>query len=193
MKACLPLSRNARPPDCRATRLVRQRGVTLLELLVTILIFGVVAAIALPNMASFMQSNQITSQANSLVGALNLARGEAITRGVNVTVCSSNNQTTCGGAWADGWIVVLDTAVAGASPPNAPIESTVLQVYSPLEGGATLTGGPTFIRYTARGLADLSADPDPYQLRTPGCTGSQGRDIDVSITGQITTTDGPCP
>ncbi len=187
MKACLPLSTsdNFRP--------LRQRGVTLLELLVTLLIFGVVAAIALPNMRDFMQSNRITNQANTFIGALNLARGEAITRGVNVTVCASSDQTTCGSDWADGWIVVLDTAAAGASSPNAPIEGTVLQVYSPLEGGSTLTNGPAFIRYTARGLADRTTDPDPYQLRTPGCTGNQGRDIDVSITGQITTTDAACP
>lgn len=182
MKPCLPLSRSPRSSG-------RQRGVTLLELLVTILIFGVVAAIALPNMQSFIQSNQITSQANSLVGALNLARGEAITRGVNVTVCSSNNQTTCGGTWANGWIVFVDSAALGA----APVVVTILQVYSPLEGGATLTGGPAYIRYTARGLADLAADPAPYELRTPGCTGMQGRAIDVSITGQITTTDDACP
>src|SRR5690606_33253855 len=125
MKACPPSSCSPgyRPP--------RQRGVTLLELLVTLLMFGVVAGLALPNMRNFMQSNQVTSQANTFVGALNLARGEAITRGVNVTVCASSDQATCGSDWADGWIVVLDTAVAGASPPNDPVEGTVLQVYSP--------------------------------------------------------------
>lgn len=99
-----------------------QRGFTLAELLIVVAILALLAGIGVPAMRELAQNNRQTGAVNELIAALQLARSESITRNVNapatVTVCSSNNGTTCGGTWANGWIVFrndgCDTAVPSA-------------------------------------------------------------------------------
>lgn len=95
-----------------------QRGFTLLELLITIVVLGLVLGIAVPGFRDLVLNNRQASAVNELVTALQLARSEAITRNVAaptaISVCASNNGTGCSGTWADGWIVFTDADGDGA-------------------------------------------------------------------------------
>ncbi len=91
---------------------MRQRGLTLLEVMVTIAVLGVVLAIGIPSYAHMTISNQLASDTNDLVASMQFARSEAITRGEAVTVCAANaNLDACSGngTWTSGW-VILDAA-----------------------------------------------------------------------------------
>ncbi|OPZ12344.1 MAG: hypothetical protein BWZ07_01386 [Alphaproteobacteria bacterium ADurb.BinA280] len=90
------------------SRFNRQQGVTLMELMVTIAIVGIVLSLALPSFNESMQRNRIAGQANDLMGALSLARMEAVRSNRPARVCASSDQATCGASWADGWIVLAD-------------------------------------------------------------------------------------
>jgi len=89
-----------------------QKGFTLVELMVTLLVMTIVTTIAFPNMKNAVRSYQLTSKANVIVNVLNRARGEAAKRGLRVTICSSTNGTSCAAAnknnWHQGWIVFVD-------------------------------------------------------------------------------------
>lgn len=84
-------------------------GVTLIELIVTISIMAILLAIGLPSMRSFIVSNRLTSQANTLVSALNLARSEAIKRNIQVAIVAN---TSCN--WSNGWSIFADTNSDGS-------------------------------------------------------------------------------
>lgn len=94
----------------------RQRGLSLIELMIVLVILGILTSIALPSYRSFMISNAIASQGNLLHGSLALARSEAISRGVPVSVCRSTNGASCTSGssesgntgWGDGWIIFTD-------------------------------------------------------------------------------------
>src|ERR1700684_4009842 len=84
----------------------RAPGFTLVELLVTMLVAGILVAIAVPAFNNFVLNDRDIGQANSLVSSLNYARSESIKQNIagGVTVCPSVNATTCGGTdWAGGW------------------------------------------------------------------------------------------
>ncbi|WP_373975076.1 GspH/FimT family pseudopilin [Chitinibacter sp. SCUT-21] len=79
--------------------LAPQRGFTLIEMMITVVILGIVLAIAAPNMMSFVSSTRVKSITENLAQDLILARSEAIRRNKPVYL---NVQNTCYGLSAKG-------------------------------------------------------------------------------------------
>ena len=96
----------------RATVGRRQGGFTIIELMITVLVVAVLAAIAAPSFDNLIKRNRIDSIQSQLSAALAAARTAATTRNANVVVCASNpDQTACvenNGSWSDGWLVFID-------------------------------------------------------------------------------------
>ena len=138
-------------------------GFTLIELLITITIAAIVLGIAIPSFSSIIASNRLTTSANELVTALNLARSEAVKRGQDVVV----GKTVIN--WEDGWQVFVDidrdTPASDANTFNDDGDATLceatedclLRTYSALPASYTLRGNnnfTNFIRYEGDGTSN---------------------------------------
>jgi len=88
----------------------KNKGFTLIEIMVTVAIVAIFASIAVPSFTQMIKNNQISRATNEVVGGLILARSEALKRSNNVTLCASSNQTSCSGTsdFSGGWMVFLD-------------------------------------------------------------------------------------
>jgi len=89
-----------------------QTGFTLVELIFTVAIGVIFLTMAVPSYTDFSKNNRITTITNNLVTDINVARSEAISRGVRVILCRSANPAaaspSCGGSsntWTSGWLV----------------------------------------------------------------------------------------
>lgn len=68
-----------------------QRAFTLIELMVTLSVLGVILAIALPNLRDFVVGNRLSANVNAFIGVLSYARSEAIIRNQRVIVCAKTD------------------------------------------------------------------------------------------------------
>lgn len=88
-------------------------GFTLLELMTTVAVVGVLAAVAIPNMRDFIRNNRLTAAANDMLHSTQTARSEAIKRQLNVVVCASDaplaDPPECSYGAFHGWVVFQDT------------------------------------------------------------------------------------
>ena len=95
---------------------LRHRGLTLIELTMGVAVAAVLLAIAGPSFQQALNSNRLSSVANELTGAVQLARSEAVRANRRVTLCSSDDGSACSDAtstWS-GWILFVDTDGDGA-------------------------------------------------------------------------------
>jgi len=130
-------------------------GFTIIELMVTLAVAAVLLSIATPNFRDLIQNNRLTTEINTLSASLNLAKSEAIKRGIPVTLCKSNDfdsSPSCVAAanWHDGWIVWADGDGDGALDANE-----VIRVVNGLTSGTTLEFaiGKDDIVYSPTGFA----------------------------------------
>ena len=86
-------------------------GITLLEVITTLAISGILLGLAVPVTGNLVAENRVSGQINALRGAIALTRSEAITRQEDVVICKSADQQTCTrqGSWEQGYIVFVDS------------------------------------------------------------------------------------
>ena len=99
-------------------------GFTLVEIMVTLLVVGVLVLFAVPSMRGVLQNSRMVTQSNALRADINMARSETIRRaglGIVVRICTWNSAATptvptCngGGNWSGGRIIWADLNANGA-------------------------------------------------------------------------------
>jgi type IV fimbrial biogenesis protein FimT len=91
----------------------RSRGFTMMELLVTLAVAGVLLGFGVPAFRDFMRNGRLTGAANELLITMVSARNEAVRRQVVVSVCPSTtpDQTSaiCTTSATQGYIAFVDT------------------------------------------------------------------------------------
>ena len=91
--------RSAARTGARDARLSPCEGFTLMELMVVLVIFGIVSAVALPGFNKFMRSLDLNSQIQRTATTIRVVRQKAITENNNYVVYWDN--TTKGWGWWD--------------------------------------------------------------------------------------------
>lgn len=133
---------------------ISHTGFTILELLITVAVAGVLLAIAIPGFQSMMANNRVSQYSNEFLTALNLTRSEAVKRGKRVTLCRSSNSTSCtttAGGWESGWVMFVDENNDGLFVSN-----DVIQQHSALDTPFTLNGDANtadYISFSKNGTA----------------------------------------
>ncbi len=142
---------NRTPPTNPWAGPARQRGFTVIELMIVVVVTALLLAIATPNLRGLLARNQLLGQANELAAALTLARSEAVARGSQAGVCASADGSTCSGDAGD-W-------------------SEFVLVYVDVDNDDTLDAGEPLLKsYRSTSDVDWTADNDisEFHFRSTG-------------------------
>ncbi len=163
------------------------KGFTLIELMVTLVVMAVVAAIAFPNFQQLIRSSRVSTANNAVIGLVNLARTEAIRSGKGGGVCGSSTGASCDGAWAQGMAAVSDPDGDGAFS-----DGTILR-FVDFKNALTVTGPDAVVAFDGRGRRRAPAD---QQVRVRAATCNQGaqqqRTLVINASGQVRSTKENC-
>lgn len=168
-----------------------QDGVSLLEVLVVLALVVAVQAVAAPAMSKWSDSYRLTSSANTLLSALQLARSEAIARNARVVVCRSQTGDQCAnaGGWHDGWIVFHD---ANNNARRDPGEELMMREHASAPQ-LRLTANNTvanYVSYTGTGAAQHTSgafQAGTFTVCVQSASASEARQLVLSNTGRVRT------
>lgn len=131
------------------------RGFTLIELMVTIFILAILMTIATPSFREYQRNSELTSLTNTLLAAVNSARGEAMKYSAYAMIVPSE-----GADWNTGWRVFVDKnmdkkykadddvlLLEQAAPPN----------YIRIAGTGSAAGSSPSIIFNASGYAGVGS------------------------------------
>jgi type IV fimbrial biogenesis protein FimT len=142
-----------------------QRGFTLWELLVTVLLIGIVLSLGIPNFSDFTRNSEMAAAVNALVSSLHASRTEAVKRGIPVTLCSSTAPLAaapvCDGG-TGGFFAFTDTQNTDADlelEGNGVFDGAdeiLLRRDRPADGITVATQGAGLVRFSPNGFIDTT-------------------------------------
>jgi type IV fimbrial biogenesis protein FimT len=109
-----------------------KRGFTMIELIVTMSVAAILAAIAVPGFVAISQGERRIAEVNDMVLALNYARSEAVKQNSPTGV-----SVTANGSWAGGWNVCCSST--GTSVNTLPAIDSRSTLTANLAGTAPVT------------------------------------------------------
>lgn len=144
-----------------------QGGFSMMEMLIVVAIVAILLALGVPSFKYVTQSNRASSEINGMLGALQLARAEAIKEGQTVSVCPSLDGAICSGAtdWETGWIIFSDSKPYGTFNGN----DFVVRLQRKFTSTDTLTSdnNVSLITFSREGFAMNLGTPVTFTLHNP--------------------------
>lgn len=159
-------------------------GFTLIELIVTMAVAAIIAAVAIPSFSRLIANNQVATDTNRLLSTLQFAHSEAVLRGgvVSVSAISSN--------FGNGWCVHTGSSCTSTSE---------IRKFGAQSADFSSSNNVNKISFSRRGeRADPNQDANnpKISVKSTRCaSGDSGRqsEIEVGVSGRARLNDlGDC-
>src|SRR5690606_35916313 len=171
-----------------------QRGFTIIELMITLVILAVMVSLAGPSFTKLIRDSRVRTASNSLMAGFNTARAEAIRRGNSVSICAVNDPTdalpACNGAangWGTGWVIFMDGDDDGAIDSGE-----VYRVGDPMSGVAVVGPAGGLVAFDSRGQPTIGTGS--YVFDATSCdSGDKRITVELGTVGRVRPQGGVCP
>jgi type IV fimbrial biogenesis protein FimT len=180
---------------------MHSEGVTLVELMLTLIVVSIVMAVGVPGVADLVQNNRMTAATNDLVSSIHLARSEALLRRRPVVICPVDDPAAAdpacnpAGDFGAGWLVFTDDNQNAQRDADDVIINVRPALHEQIAGNVTAdAGAPAYIAFADDGFrTDLDGVGNPGVTNLQLCDSrgdrrisggrAAGRWIRVSATG----------
>ena len=161
------------------------RGVTLIELMVTLAVAGIVVALGAPSFLRTLARHAIAAQAEELQDAVRVGRNEAMKRSGPVVLCRTDatNPGQCagsGGSWQT-WLLFADVARSGAFAAG----DALVRQHVDASSRMTVTSAAASIRFESTGIAHSDAGAPSSSCSSPAGASSDSGGSDRALQRQV--------
>lgn len=162
----------------------REKGFTLLELMVALTVLAILLGIGVPSFNAFIESSRLRTAVHDLNTAVLTARSEAVSRRQDAIACRANaTNTACefGSDWSQGWIVAYQDA---GTDFEVAADIEVVRIWDAIDVAASgAANGFVFDRLgAAESVVALDIQND-----------TQSRCLSVNISGRVLVQEQACP
>ncbi len=170
----------------------RQAGVSLLELVATLVVAALLATLAVPSLRTYVQDTRIATLANDVVAFVHDARSEAATAGVPIVICPTQDGVKCAGSWQDGWLSFVDlnnngtrdvTKLTMGEACDPAIHECSVRHYRTSANRAVLTSLSARPSFGFSPAGFLNGGAETFDVCIDGA--SSGRRITIQASGQL--------
>jgi type IV fimbrial biogenesis protein FimT len=155
----------ARPSPAKANT-----GFTLIELMVTVAVLGILMALAMPNYTQWIANTRVRTTAEAIQNGLMLAKGEAVRRNAKVQFVLTNN----------------DPVVGNVNTVTAAVSGKAWMVRTYLSAGTYTSANFIQGRSSAEGSANTTVDADQSTVVFTGMAGLSpvpAATVNIDVTG----------
>jgi prepilin-type N-terminal cleavage/methylation domain-containing protein len=152
----------------------RQAGFTVIELMIAVVLVAILTLFALPSFRETAVRNNVSVLNNSLIHTMNVARAEAVRRGVAVSVNSTGGST-----WSGGWSVV--DASGNTLSQQGPVPAGGYSVCGKASGGGT----DGTIVFTSLGALGGGANQFDVNVNRPDGNQPLSQRVTIGVSGQV--------
>jgi len=132
----------------------QQKGVTLVELMITVSIIAIILTFVGPSIQSLLIKNRVVAEINETSSLIQYARHHAIDEQAQVVVCPSSDYSICSNDWNDPKIVFIDeddNAIRGDT------ESLLVSIGA-TSSTSLMTNTTAIIKFTGTGEANETTE-----------------------------------
>jgi type IV fimbrial biogenesis protein FimT len=132
-------------------------GFSLIEMLITLVVLGLLFMIGLPSLATWMQNTQVRNSAEAVLAGLQLARTEAVrrNRSVQFSMVDTLTATCVVAASGTNWVVSVTDPTGGCDAAPSATGAQIVQKRSSLEGSPNAVIAATVPGLVFNGLGRL--------------------------------------
>ncbi|MCH1928597.1 GspH/FimT family pseudopilin [Shewanella sp. A25] len=145
------------------------RGFTLVELMVTIAVAAILLAIGVPSLTSIYESVRVNNNIAKIHDIMVFARSQAISYGIDTTVCPVTDDDSCGTNWKNGIKVIAGTKE--------------LRVIDAFNSNDSIKGSATSFSFTSEGM--VSGNSPISIIYCPGGKATNSKSVTASSSGLI--------